>query len=55
LDSAPELLENDRLDLAGDDVLLRVASSLPTVLALDARLSVEDLDPAVDRVGEDGR
>ena len=37
------------------DVLLRVASSLATVLALDARLSVEDLDPAVHRVGEDRR
>jgi hypothetical protein len=55
LDSGPELLGNNRLDLARDDVLLRVAPALSAMLAIDSRLFVKDLDPAVDRVGEDGR
>src|SRR5947209_17382567 len=55
LDSAPELLGDNRFDLAGDEVVLRVPSALSTMLAFDPGLSVEDLDTAVDRVGEDGR
>src|SRR6266540_1100658 len=50
LDPIPELVRNDRLDVAGDDFLLRVASALSAMFALDARLSIEDLDPTVDRV-----
>jgi hypothetical protein len=44
----PEVLGDDRLDLAGDDVLLGIASALSPMLAVDPRLPVEDLDAAVD-------
>ena len=48
-------LRNDRLDLAGHDLVCRVPPALAAVLAFDAGFPVEDLDTAIDRVGEDRR
>ena len=51
LDAVPELLGDDRLHLARNDLVGRIATALPAVLSLDPCLAVEDLHAPVVRIG----
>src|SRR5665811_1180909 len=55
LDALPELVWDDRFNLARYALLRRIAPALSPMFAFDTCLAVEDLDAVVHRVGEDRR